>query len=67
MTFIPSSKSLTASRPTSQLLALVVISSDSIDCAGQIGEPFEWSGLEFVVLTVHGQSFMLHQIRKMIG
>lgn len=33
----------------------------------KIGEPFEWSGLEFVALTVRGQSFMLHQIRKMIG
>jgi len=30
-------------------------------------EPFLYDGLEFVKLTVHGQSFMLHQIRKMIG
>jgi tRNA pseudouridine38-40 synthase len=32
-----------------------------------IGEPFIRNGLEFVKLTVRGQSFMLHQIRKMIG
>lgn len=30
-------------------------------------EPFLKDGLEFVVLKVKGQSFMLHQIRKMIG
>ena len=24
-------------------------------------------GLEFAVITVNGQSFMMHQIRKMIG
>ena len=46
---------------------LDVISVNSIVGAAQIGEPFEWNGLEFVILTVHGQSFMMHQIRKMIG
>ncbi|EDV22990.1 uncharacterized protein TRIADDRAFT_57795 [Trichoplax adhaerens] len=31
------------------------------------GLPFVRNNLEFVTLTVKGQSFMLHQIRKMIG
>lgn len=31
------------------------------------GDPFIKDGLEYVVLRVRGQSFMLHQIRKMIG
>ncbi|CAG7823342.1 unnamed protein product, partial [Allacma fusca] len=31
------------------------------------GEPFVKDGLEYVILRVKGQSFMLHQIRKMIG
>jgi len=30
-------------------------------------EPFEKDGMEYVILEVKGQSFMLHQIRKMIG
>ena len=32
-----------------------------------IGHPFVREDVEFVSLTVEGQSFMLHQIRKMIG
>ncbi|CAG2111282.1 unnamed protein product [Medioppia subpectinata] len=35
----------------------------SMDCS----PPFLMNGLEFVVVRVRGQSFMLHQIRKMIG
>lgn len=31
------------------------------------GEPFICGNTEFAVITVRGQSFMLHQIRKMIG
>jgi tRNA pseudouridine38-40 synthase len=30
-------------------------------------EPFVRENLEWVTLKVHGQSFMLHQIRKMVG
>ncbi|CAG9856803.1 unnamed protein product [Phyllotreta striolata] len=30
-------------------------------------KPFVNNGVEFAILKVHGQSFMLHQIRKMIG
>ena len=33
----------------------------------QAGQPFEKLGLEWSVIRVKGQSFMLHQIRKMIG
>ena len=32
-----------------------------------IGLPFVANDIEFVSLIVEGQSFMLHQIRKMIG
>lgn len=31
------------------------------------GEPFVRQDAEFAVITVRGQSFMMHQIRKMIG
>ena len=33
----------------------------------EAGKPFEKLGLEWSVIRVKGQSFMLHQIRKMIG
>ena len=33
----------------------------------QCGKPFEEDGREFITIAVKGQSFMLHQIRKMIG
>lgn len=32
-----------------------------------VGEPFIRDGLEWARVTFHGQSFMLHQIRKMVG
>merc|ERR1712062_43616 len=31
------------------------------------GQPFECEGWEYIELRVKGQSFMIHQIRKMIG
>ncbi|XP_007953244.2 tRNA pseudouridine synthase A [Orycteropus afer afer] len=33
----------------------------------QCGEPFVRDGLEFAIITVKGQSFLMHQIRKMVG
>nr|XP_023692313.1 tRNA pseudouridine synthase A isoform X2 [Paramormyrops kingsleyae] len=33
----------------------------------ECGKPFVRQGLEFAVIQVKGQSFMMHQIRKMIG
>lgn len=33
----------------------------------EAGQPFMGSDLEFIVVRVRGQSFMMHQIRKMIG
>jgi tRNA pseudouridine38-40 synthase len=32
-----------------------------------VSKPFERDGTEWVSLKVHGQSFMMHQIRKMVG
>ncbi|XP_067125274.1 pseudouridylate synthase 1 homolog [Centruroides vittatus] len=33
----------------------------------ECGQPFLYKGVEFVVIRIKGQSFMLHQIRNMIG
>lgn len=35
----------------------------TIEC----GQPFIEKGVEFATITIKGQSFMLHQIRKMVG
>ncbi|CAG0916334.1 unnamed protein product [Notodromas monacha] len=33
----------------------------------ECGKPYEKHGMEWLLVTIKGQSFMLHQIRKMIG
>ena len=33
----------------------------------KLSSPYTVNGMEFVSVTLHGQSFILHQIRKMIG
>lgn len=43
-----------------QILSRYIISFTASD-------PFIKDGLEYVLLKIKGQSFMLHQIRKMIG
>ena len=39
----------------------------SIKFIFQCGKPFVRDNCEFCVISLKGQSFMLHQIRKMIG
>jgi hypothetical protein len=38
----------------------------TLDCF-QCSEPFEIEGMKWTKVSLQGQSFMLHQIRKMIG
>lgn len=33
----------------------------------QVNDPIIIEGMEWISVKLHGQSFMLHQIRKMIG